>query len=96
MEKITGFEIKPEERQSWGLIDMVWIGSMICVPALMVSGMLGSGLSLGSCLAAIPALAFWDHPFFIGLINGIVVAMVVYIVIQTIPIAMTSNQAVYS
>ena len=53
MKKPTGFEIKAEERQSWGSITMVWIGSMICVPALMIGGMLGSGLSLGMCALAI-------------------------------------------
>lgn len=53
MKKSTGFEIKAEERQSWVSITMVWIGSMICVPALMIGGMLGSGLSLGTCALAI-------------------------------------------
>ena len=53
MSKQTGFEIKTEERQSWGSIAMVWIGSMICVPALMIGGMMGSGLSLAACAAAI-------------------------------------------
>ena len=38
MKKSTGFEIREEERQSWGSIAMVWIGSVICVPALMVGG----------------------------------------------------------
>ena len=53
MSKPTGFEIKAAERQSWGSIAMVWIGSVICVPALMIGGMLGAGLSLGSCILAI-------------------------------------------
>jgi len=53
MKKMSGFEIKAEERQSWGSITMVWIGSMICVPALMIGGMLGAGLSLGTCALAI-------------------------------------------
>lgn len=53
MKKSTGFEIKAEERQGWGSITMIWIGSMICVPALMIGGMLGSGLSLGACALAI-------------------------------------------
>ncbi|HJA31942.1 MAG TPA: cytosine permease [Candidatus Eisenbergiella pullicola] len=53
MKKITGFEIKAEERQRWGSIAMVWIGSVICVPALMIGGMLGSGLSLGNLVLAI-------------------------------------------
>lgn len=53
MKKASGFEIKAEERQSWISIALVWIGSMICVPALMIGGMLGSGLSLGQCAIAI-------------------------------------------
>ena len=53
MKKESGFEIKAEERQSWVSIAMVWIGSVICVPALMIGGMLGSGLSLGACVLAI-------------------------------------------
>ena len=53
MKKSSAFEIKAEERQSWGSITMVWIGSMICVPALMIGGMLGMGLSLGMCVLSI-------------------------------------------
>ena len=53
MQRQTGFEVQPEERQSWGSIAMVWIGSTICVPALMIGGMLGSGLSMGAFLLAI-------------------------------------------
>ena len=43
----SAFEIKPEERQSWVSITMVWIGAMICISALMVGGMIGAGLTLG-------------------------------------------------
>ena len=53
MKKETGFEISADQRQSWVSIAFVWIGSLICVPALMVGGMLGSGLSLGKCLLSI-------------------------------------------
>ena len=53
MKQTTGFEIKAEERQSWGSITMVWIGAMICVPALMIGGMIGAGLSLASAALAI-------------------------------------------
>ena len=53
MKKAAGFQIQAEERQSWGSIAMVWIGSVICVPALMIGGMLGAGLSLGNCVLAI-------------------------------------------
>lgn len=80
MKKSTGFEIREEERQSWGSIAMVWIGSVICVPALMVGGMLGNGLSMGGTFASIPVLSFLNIPFFIGPVNGIVTAILVYIV----------------
>lgn len=53
MKQTTGFEIKAEERQSWVSITMVWIGAMICVPALMIGGMMGAGLSLASAALAI-------------------------------------------
>lgn len=53
MKKITEFEIKAEERQSWISIALVWIGAMICIPALMVGGMIGSGMTLGQCAIAI-------------------------------------------
>lgn len=49
----NGFEIKPEQRQSWGSIALVWIGSMICVPSLMVGGVLGTSLSIPQIIAAI-------------------------------------------
>ena len=58
MKKSTGFEIREEERQSWGSIAMVWIGSVICVPALMVGGMLGNGLTMGGM--HFPAPGFID------------------------------------
>ena len=50
----TGFEIKAEQRQSWTSIAMVWAGGMICVPCLMVGGVLASGgLSIGQIVASI-------------------------------------------
>jgi len=52
-ERNSGYEVKSEQRQSWQSIAMVWIGSMICVSSLMVGGMLGNGMSLGSCVVAI-------------------------------------------
>ncbi len=53
-EKSTGFEIKPEQRQSWGSIAMVWAGGMICVPCLMIGGVLSSGgLSLAQIVISI-------------------------------------------
>ena len=52
-ESQKGFEIKAEERQSWGSLAMIWIGSMICVPCLMVGGYLGMGFSLGKVILCI-------------------------------------------
>ena len=50
----TGFEIKPEQRQSWQSIAMVWAGGMICVPCLMVGGVLSQGgLSIGQIVVSI-------------------------------------------
>ena len=47
-QKNSGFEIKAEQRQSWLSIAMVWAGGMICVPCLMIGGVLVSGgLSFG-------------------------------------------------
>lgn len=42
-EQNSGFEIKAEQRQSWTSIAMVWAGGMICVPCLMIGGVLSSG-----------------------------------------------------
>ena len=53
-ERSSGFEIKPEQRQSWGSIALVWAGGMICVPCLMVGGVLsGNGLSIMQIIASI-------------------------------------------
>ena len=51
--KNNAFEIKPEQRQGWLSITMVWAGAMICVTCLMVGGLLGSYLTLGQCVASI-------------------------------------------
>ena len=52
--KTTGFEVKPEQRQSWVSIAMVWAGGMICVPCLMIGGVLsGAGLSIGQIVLSI-------------------------------------------
>ena len=52
--KETGFEIKAEQRQSWTSIAAIWAGGMICVPCLMIGGVLaGGGLSIGQMLLSI-------------------------------------------
>ena len=48
------FEIKSEQRQSWQSIAAIWAGGMICVPCLMIGGVLsGGGLSLAEILISI-------------------------------------------
>lgn len=48
------FEIPRDKRQSWLSIAMVWAGGMICVPCLMVGGVLSAGgLSMGEIVTSI-------------------------------------------
>lgn len=50
----SGFEVSESQRQSWLSIAAVWAGGMICVPCLMIGGVLaGGGLSLGEISASI-------------------------------------------
>lgn len=49
----TGFEISASQRQSWGSLAMIWIGSMICVPCLMIGGILGMGFTLGGVVLCV-------------------------------------------
>ncbi len=52
--KDTGFEIKSEQRQNWTSIAAVWAGGMICVPSLMIGGVLSSGgLSIAEMILSI-------------------------------------------
>ena len=48
-EKTNGFKIEESKRQSWLSIAAVWAGGMICVPCLMIGGVLagGAGAALG-------------------------------------------------
>ena len=47
------YEIKESERQSWLSLAMIWTGSMICIPCLMIGGVLGAGLSLSGVILAV-------------------------------------------
>ncbi len=49
----SGFEIKPEQRQGWVSLAMIWIGAMICVPCLMVGAYLGMGFKLSGVITCI-------------------------------------------
>ena len=53
-EKLSGFEVQESQRQSWLSIAAVWAGGMICVPCLMIGGVLtGGGLSLSEIIISI-------------------------------------------
>ena len=53
-EQSTGFEIRADQRQKWTSIAMVWAGGMICVPCLMIGGVLvGGGLSFTQILLSV-------------------------------------------
>ena len=43
------------EIQSWLSLAMIWTGSMICIPCLMIGGVLGAGLSLSGVILAVLA-----------------------------------------
>ena len=49
------YEIKESERQSRLSLAMIWTGSMICIPCLMIGGVLGAGLSLSGVILAVLA-----------------------------------------
>lgn len=50
--EIQGFKIPQEQRQNWWSIASIWLGSMICIPALMVGGYLAQGFSIGGIALA--------------------------------------------
>ena len=53
-ENQSGFEVQEGQRQSWLSIAAVWAGGMICVPCLMIGGVLTSGgLSLSEIVVSI-------------------------------------------
>lgn len=47
------YEIRDDERQSWLSLAMIWTGSMICIPCLMIGGVLGTGLTLVQVVLAV-------------------------------------------
>lgn len=47
--------IKPvteSEKQSWQSIAFIWVGTMICIPMLLVGALMASGLTLGNVILA--------------------------------------------
>jgi cytosine permease len=52
MERKALSRIPPEQRQSWTSVAFIWIGTMICIPMLMVGSILASGMTLGGIVLA--------------------------------------------
>lgn len=52
VETTTLKPVSLEEKRSWGSIAFIWMGSAICVPALMVGGLIGMGLPIGQAILA--------------------------------------------
>ena len=43
-------QIGRDEKRSWGSVAFIWIGTMICIPMLMVGGIFAENLTIGSIL----------------------------------------------
>ncbi len=63
--------IPESERQSWTSIAFIWIGTMICIPMLMVGGLLSSTMTFGNViLAAVLGFAICSAIMCLGGIQG--------------------------
>lgn len=52
VEKKALSRVPKEQRQSWYSIAFIWIGTMICIPMLMVGGLLSASMTFGNVLLA--------------------------------------------
>lgn len=50
VENVALQRVPQEKRKSWPTIAFIWSGTLICVPALMVGGMVTSGLTIGMAI----------------------------------------------
>ena len=49
VEKKALSRVPKEQRQSWYSIAFIWIGTMICIPMLMVGGLLSASMTFAMC-----------------------------------------------
>ena len=86
MHKETGFEIRPEQRQSWLSIAAVWAGGMICVPCLMIGGVLSQG-----------GLSLWEIVISILIGYGLICLYMIFVGMQAcdtgLPVAVMAEGA---
>ena len=52
MERKALSRVPENQRQSWYSIAFIWIGTMICIPMLLVGGLLSASMNFGSVLLA--------------------------------------------
>lgn len=52
MEKKAMSQVGRDERQHWSSIAFIWIGTMICIPMLMVGGIFAANLTMSSIILA--------------------------------------------
>lgn len=52
MERKALSRVPENQRQSWYSIAFIWIGTMICIPMLMVGGLLSASMTFGNVLLA--------------------------------------------
>jgi cytosine permease len=52
MERKALSRIPAEQRQSWTSVAFIWIGTMICIPMLMVGGLFAGSMTIGGIIAA--------------------------------------------
>ena len=85
-EKRSGFEIQESQRQSWLSIAAVWAGGMICVPCLMIGGVLTSG-----------GLSLWEIVLSILIGYGLICLYMIFIGMQAcdtgLPVAVMASGA---
>lgn len=71
MEQKALSRIPEKDRQSWASIAFIWIGTMICIPMLMVGGLLSSVMTFGNVvLAAVIGFGICSAVMCLGGIQG--------------------------
>ncbi|MDR2096225.1 MAG: cytosine permease [Treponema sp.] len=69
MNAISTFKVKKHDREGWGSLALVTAGLLLCIPALMVGGILSEGLSLGGIVfcVTVGGLILWICACFVGI-----------------------------
>ena len=83
-------QILPHEKRSWPGIAFIWVGTMICIPMLMVfAGIVGSDLGLNSSMTSTRAFGMTGANFTMALV--VFIAEAGWFAVQTATCAMAFN-----